>query len=677
MVTRTNNKPVCLVFLIPMLLATSGCLDDLIRQFVPVQSADGEPGFQDASTDADLTIPEGLTITELEPNHGPFVGGTEVLISGSGFGGNDISIRIGGKAVQDVDIHVLSPISMIVITPAGEVGPADVEITRGSNSAKQLKGFTYDPIYLDPDAGPTVGGTLVTLQGKGTKFAAGMKLELNGKPMTDVEVVSATVLRAKTPPGIMGPADLSYSEEGSNKTIAGAFTYYAATDPKAGGMGGGPLVGTLTVSVLNWLNRQPVDGATVVVQKERKITLTELTDSKGVAVFADKLLTGPITVSAAKVDYESTTIVSFDARDLTIFLLPIPTPQPGPMPPGILAGVIKGFVLFGGTTGAGSSLWKLVPEPKQDQVKRAYVYTSLPSMDWSAPTAGASATIDYAADGKTAWPYTIVGWIGGLAVYAVAGLYHTKNESFEPYAMGVTRGIVVGPGETVRADVWVNIPLTRKVTVELKDVPKEVDKHTIKVAVDLGADGYIMAPQWEAQGDGVPSTLSFSRLPHFTHQGLADASFGIDVLLEKNSIDGLPYARARERSFFPDSGTFLIDEFVGVPQQVKPAIGGQLQGNTLAWTQTGAPHDLAVTTLRLPDGTPVWRVVSPGTTSEVKLPDPATFGLPDWPGPSAPLVWSHWLARLPEFDYNQFTYRHISSSYWDRWSFDEFSIQGP
>ena len=70
---------------------------------------------------------------------------------------------------------------------------------------------------------------------------------------------------------------------------------------------------------------------------------------------------------------------------------------------------------------------------------------------------------------------------------------------------------------------------------------------------------------------------------------------------------------------------------------------------------------------------PVWRIMSPGAAKRVALPDPVTHGLIPWP--KGELVWLQWLARLPDFDWNAFTYRHTSSSYWTRWSFDQLSLK--
>ncbi len=673
------RRPAALLTLAGCTLVLAGCLGDLIKSFIPVEPQANEPGFVDAGIGYDGEVPDRLTLNAAKPSHGPFVGGTEVILTGSGFT-KDTAVKIGGKLPQVGDLQVLSPVAIRVITPAGEVGPADVVVANGPEFVTLQGGYTYDPIALDPDSGPTAGGTLVTLTGKGTDFKPGMTLSLGGTPLAEVEVVSPTVVRAKTPPGPAGPADLTLTGlPGAigERTIAGAFSYYSSTNPKSGGMGGGPIAGTLTVSVLNWLDRKPVVGAQIVVQKERAFTLTGLANAKGVAVFTSATLAGPITVSAGFPGYESSSLVSFDARDVTIFLMPIPKPQPGPIPPGPQAGTVKGFVLFGGATGAGSPFWKIVPEPKGDQVKRVYVFTTYPSIEWGAQQPTPSATIDY--DPKktlTAWPYTIIGRTGGMAVYAVAGLYNPTTQGFDPYAMGIARGVVVGPGETRKVDVWVQIPLVEKVTVALADVPAGVSRYRVRCAISLGAEGVILRSDHELSGEGPLASLPFTRLPGLASQGLLDGSYSVDVQLDSSAPDGLPTVHATLRSVLPDKDrTLTVDRFVGPPTQIKPAAGAAIEGNTLMWGVSGEPADLAVTVIRLTDDTPVWRVISKGDVTQVKLPDPKTLGLPAWP--SGPMVWGQWHARLPGFDFNSYNYSHLNSSYWDRWAFDEFSLKAP
>ncbi len=78
---------------------------------------------------------------------------------------------------------------------------------------------------LSPDAGPTTGGTLVTLVGQG--YAAGTTVTFDGLPATDVQVVSANELTCLTPPH--APAvgvDVEVSlPGGSVGRLNNAFTY--------------------------------------------------------------------------------------------------------------------------------------------------------------------------------------------------------------------------------------------------------------------------------------------------------------------------------------------------------------------------------------------------------------------------------------------------------------------
>jgi hypothetical protein len=641
---------------------------------VPIPESDGAPVFPDGGfgVDGDAEVPEFLTVSHAQPSHGPFVGGTKIVIYGSGFDA-DVKVLVGGKEIQVGETALLSPVSLEVITPPGEVGPATIEVTSGDERAALPKGFTYDPVFLDPAAGPTTGGTLVTLQGAGTNFAEGMKLELGGQPMLEVEVVSATVLRAKTPPHAEGIVALSFATRTGTVEIEEAFRYYGSANPLTGGMGGGEIQGTLTVSVLDWFTRAAVPDALVFAQKGREVALSAFSDAAGAVVFSAPGLMGPVTVTAGKEKYETTTVVSFDARDLTIFLFPIIEPQPGPLPPGQRMGLIDGFVLFGGTTGAGSTRWTIVPEPKQGQVKRVYLYTTNSTIRFSPPFATPTATIDFNPGEATAWPYSLNTRVGALAVYAMAGLYAPETDKFEPYAMGVARGIVIGPGEHKRVNVMIDIPLTERLAVRIAGAPPRVNRHRLRLGIDLGAEGYIVRDDMELDGDGIPTSLTVGRLPSFTRQGLTDAAYAVDLTLDQGTHPGgLPIVRATALAVQPTAGELLLDALIGPPQQVKPQPGADLQGNTLAWSHVGQAS-LAITAIELADETPVWRVISRGDVSEVKLPDPTTVGLPAWP--TAPMVWLQWLIRLPDFDYDTFDYSHLRSNYWDRWSFDQFSLK--
>ena len=669
--------PRILLLLLPLLLG--GCVEDLIRSMVPVTPRDGEVWVPDGLiVDGDAKPATGLMVTGIKPPHGPFVGGTEAYITGSGFD-KSATVKIGGVSVSSTKITLVSPQALKITTPAGKPGAADVAVTLSKGGSATLTGgFTYDPVYMDPSSGPVAGGTLVTVHSSGVTLDKTVSMTLGGKAMTGLTLVSASTMRALTPKtDRTGPAHLVIKRGSTETTIEDAYTYYQASNPRNGGLGGGPLKGTLTVTVLNTFDRSTVPGARVVVQKERTLTLTKVADGTGTAVFSDTSLTGDVSVTGGAANFETTSILAFDARDVTLFLTPLPKPQPGPLPPGQSPGVIRGALMFGGATGVGDPKWKLVPEPKgKDQIKRAYVYATVPSMAWGAPSLGSGTVVDFAADGSTAWQYVMYGRTGGMAVYAVAGIYNKQTSAFQPYVMGLTRGVVVGPGDTATANIKVVIPLTEKVTVRLKDAPASLPRYVVNLAIDLGADGLLMRPDSQVSADGVPASLTFGRLPAFNYTGLIDATYTAEVTLSSNNTASeLPLSVATERMKLPKGGEILLDKFLGPPRPVKPTAGGKIQGNTLAWTYSGGTSSLNVIILRTSDKTPVWRFYTPGDVTMAKLPDPATVGLPAWP--SGPLEWVQYLAHLPGFSFNNFTYSHLSTRYWDRYSYDIFSVKGP
>jgi len=668
-----------LLLLLALCLGVAACKDDT-GGTTTVTPSDGEVPVPDLTTadargDADAAVASSLQVSAIKPDHGPFVGGTRVVITGADFD-KKVKVRIGGRAVQPNQFTFLSPMKLAVVTPAGKAGLTDVEVSRPGEVALLKNGYRYDKVYMVPSSGPTVGSTLVTVRGQDTTFKKGMKLQLEGKAMLDVDVVSGTVLRAKTPPGSLGPADLTMGLASGDLTVRGAYSYYHSTSPTFGGMGGGAVSGTLTVTVLDEKSRLPIENATVVVQQARAMTFKAQTSKMGVAVFTHPKLKGPLTVTAGKTKYETASFVSFDARDVTIFLLPYVTPSPGPMPPGSLPGTISGHVVFGGPTGVGSSKWKLVPEPKAGQVKRTYVVTTVPRITWSVPVPQPTATIDYKDTGAKAWPFSMVSRTGAMAVYALAGIYTKATKSFQPYAMGVTRGVVVGPGEKVKLEVRVFVPLTRKVRVKFKDLPPELKRYQVRLAVDLGAEGLMLRGEHIQDGEGKLASRTFGSLPHFVYKGLLDASFTAHLELDTPTAPGIPMIRATESSVQPDkAGVITVDKIVGVPKQLAPQPGGTLQGNTLRWTYAGARASLAEMRLYHNDKTPVWRIVVNGEATEVKLPDPATAGLPKWP--SGNYVWYQYLAHMPSYSFNTFNYLHLYAVFWDRWSTDRSKLKIP
>ena len=140
-------------------------------------------------------------------------------------------------------------------TPAHAAGAVHVTVTTPGGSATVVNGFNFlaAPTLssVSPVAGPTAGGTTVTLAGTG--FRTGMLVSFDGVPATGVSVSpGGTQLTAVTPAHAAGAVTVSVTTPGGSDTLTGAYTYVvvpALTDvtPEAGPVSGGTTV-TLTGS---------------------------------------------------------------------------------------------------------------------------------------------------------------------------------------------------------------------------------------------------------------------------------------------------------------------------------------------------------------------------------------------------------------------------------------------
>jgi hypothetical protein len=133
-------------------------------------------------------------------------------ITGSGFTAA-IGVTFGGVPGTDL---VVAPdgTSLTVVTAAGPLGPVDVVVLTPEANAVAPAGFTYQEVApvvesIDPDQGPTEGGTLVTVRGSG--FMAGQTTVVICEvtiPASEVAVsadgTSLTFVTPPCPPGTSG-----------------------------------------------------------------------------------------------------------------------------------------------------------------------------------------------------------------------------------------------------------------------------------------------------------------------------------------------------------------------------------------------------------------------------------------------------------------------------------------
>jgi hypothetical protein len=226
------------------------------------------------------TPPPALTITSVSPVSGPTSGGTAVTIAGTNFdtasGGTTISF--GPNAATGTTCS--STTSCTATTPAGTAGPAvNVTVTAHGSSATLTNAFTYVAASvptvtgLNPTAGPTAGGTVVTIAGTGfspvadattVNFIPGGSTASASNAATNVSCTSNTSCTATSPAGLPGKVDVHVTVGGqqSPNAPADAFTYNPPTvtgvSPNSGATVGG------TVVAISGADFSTVAGATTV-----------------------------------------------------------------------------------------------------------------------------------------------------------------------------------------------------------------------------------------------------------------------------------------------------------------------------------------------------------------------------------------------------------------------------
>jgi hypothetical protein len=215
------------------------------------------PGLVDVTVTNDFgtdTLSNGYnyndapTVSAVSPQHGSVAGGTAVTITGSNFTSTpDTTVTFGGVAA--VNVVVVNSVAITCETPANAAGPADVTVTNSNGSGTLPGGFTYhnNPIVssLDPNAGPTVGGTPVTITGSEFSSLGTTTVTFDGTAAAGVVVVNNTTITCTTPAHAVGPVDVTVTNDFGSGTLPNAFTYVAmppeivSIAPDHGPVGGG------------------------------------------------------------------------------------------------------------------------------------------------------------------------------------------------------------------------------------------------------------------------------------------------------------------------------------------------------------------------------------------------------------------------------------------------------
>jgi hypothetical protein len=217
-----------------------------------------------ATRGGSATLPGGFTyvtatttptLSAVTPATGLTSGGTAITLTGTGFSSAATpSVLIGGACATN--ITVVSDTTITATTPTGVAGARDVVITTATGTVTGTGAFTYQDapaiLSLSPAAGPTTGGAVVIINGRGFGASGTPAVTIDGVSATNIERLSDTQIRITTPPGTPGGKAVQVTPVGgATLNKPSAYTYQVPTitgiTPFAGPTRGGTpvtIVGT-------------------------------------------------------------------------------------------------------------------------------------------------------------------------------------------------------------------------------------------------------------------------------------------------------------------------------------------------------------------------------------------------------------------------------------------------
>lgn len=288
-------------------------------------------GGQDTLEDGFRYV-DAIRVDAVTPGSGPVDGGTQIAITGRGFP-QGAKVYVG--ALPATGVEWLGADRLRAITPRGTDGPVPVRVVHPDdpeNEGTLRAGFFYDGPFsvdrIDPTTGSQAGGTRVIARGRG--FRSGMNVTFHETWATVVDVLDGYTALIQSPRGERGTVDVIFdTPTGDQVTLNAAYTYFDPTN-STGGSSGGPLNGSLNVTVLDDGRARrgiPLPGVLVVVGTDDSTPLQGRTDERGQITFSDPSLVKAQTVTAALARYQTTTVVNQASEHLTILLEPNSEPS--------------------------------------------------------------------------------------------------------------------------------------------------------------------------------------------------------------------------------------------------------------------------------------------------------------------------------------------------------------
>ncbi|MEW5848702.1 MAG: IPT/TIG domain-containing protein [Myxococcota bacterium] len=194
------------------------------QPFGPADLTVTNPDGRSATLTNAFLYEEAPSVAAVSPPRGPSSGGTEVLVSGSGFHqGSAVYFGAG----QSPSVQVLSNTLLQAITPPGPKGLVDVRVVSPDGQASTLSaGFEYvappSVTSLTPATGPSTGGTVLVLTG--AELQDGVRVTVGGVDAA-VDRADDGTLVVTMPPGTAGNATVVVINPDGQQSGGVTFTY--------------------------------------------------------------------------------------------------------------------------------------------------------------------------------------------------------------------------------------------------------------------------------------------------------------------------------------------------------------------------------------------------------------------------------------------------------------------
>lgn len=562
---------------------------------VSVETASEDPILKPAA----FTYVDDLHLAEVSPGTGPQSGGTEVILTGSGFS-EDTEVIFG--VLPAIEVSIVSPSEIHAITPQGAPGVVDIRMVDGTRTAILPESFEYlssglQVFLLHPTRGARAGGTYFRIVGAG--YEADTRVFIGDREAL-VQIKGSQLITGYSPRGVPGLADIRIQSDVETLTLPKAWLYF---DPAAylPGTWGNEIDEAVNVTVIEANTGDRVMGAFVTLGADPATPFQGVTDLNGQITLSGPGLDGPTTVTAGKQMYTAFSIAHFDAENATIMLVRLNPPSPpGPPPPGtpLLPGAVEGEVyglgkyvvvppgecdeeIIDPVTGVsicaeciedsdcgngvcvqnsdGTSYcsqtclsddncpedfvcanlgWtesRCVPEPG---VKEIRCYVAPQSVFSPEPEFVEGSTLEE--EGI----FTFDSRLGDVAIVCLGGVVDEETGEFTPLTMGVQRHAYVMPQMTTQdLNIQLNIPLKGQMRIRLGNPldPEIFTSRRISAFLDLGSDGVVPIGKIEAL-DEHGEEFRLSQLPTALGSDLEDAKLAFYVDLTTSPAHPLPSA---------------------------------------------------------------------------------------------------------------------------------------